>query len=163
MNMTTQSSCPSEFALERWRFGEIAASGEESSLLAHVEQCPTCRQRVAGLAGAPAPSASSDAVWSRAQASGVVDRASPEIRAARWRPLRWSLAGLAAAAVVTVSAFAWRHPGEDILLKGSAWHLGVIAKSRDGAVMRVDPGAPLAPGDRLRFEVTTSWPKASSW
>jgi len=154
--MTMQSICPSEFTLERWRFGELAASSEESSLLAHVDACPACRQRLAEMAAAPAPVASSDAVWERARAVAATERPSR-----RWRPLRWSLAGIAAVALIAASTAALRRSSDEVLLKGSAWRLGVIAKSRDGAIVRVDPGAPLSAGDQLRFEVTTSWPKAS--
>jgi hypothetical protein len=51
-------------------------------------------------------------------------------------------------------------PAPDILTKGSTAKLGVIARRRDGATMRVEPGAVLSPGDRLRFEVSTRWPRA---
>jgi len=156
--MSQAPSCPSELALERWRFGELAASDEESVLLAHVEQCPSCRQRVAELAAAPSPSASTEALWARAAAAGAVGRAS---RRGGWRPLRWSLVGVAALALVTVSTLALRHSGDQVLLKGSAWRLGVIAKTRDGSILHVDPGAPLSRGDQLRFQVATSWPKAN--
>jgi hypothetical protein len=70
----------------------------------------------------------------------------------------WQGAVLATAAL-SVLLLVSRRPAPDLLAKG-AWQLGVIARGHDGKVKRVDPGASLSPGDRLRFEVTTSWPKA---
>src|SRR5204862_8111689 len=40
------------------------------------------------------------------------------------------------------------------------FRLALIARTSEGSVQRVDPGAPLRPGDRLRFEVSTRWPRA---
>jgi hypothetical protein len=75
-------------------------------------------------------------------------------------PLSWvgtALLGVAFAATLVV---ALRRQNPDALIKGGAWQLGVIAKARDGSLRRLDPGAPLSPGDRLRFEVFTNWSKA---
>jgi hypothetical protein len=157
--MTNASSCPSEFTLERWRFGELAASPEEAPLIAHIEACPGCRQRHAELAAAELPSGSSEPIWSRALAAGKVDGLSPK---KLWRSpsQRWvapALAGVALAAAVFVAI---RRPEPDTLTKGGDWQIGVIAKTREGSLLRIDPGAPLVPGDRLRFEVFTNWPKA---
>jgi hypothetical protein len=160
MTNPSPSPCPSEFALERWRFGELAASSEEAALVAHVQGCASCRERQAELANAVAPTLDGEALWARAAELGVVGRPSRPSRQLLGS-LRWAVAGLASAALVTVVALAWPRATPEVLLKGSAWRLGVIAKSRDGSVYRVDPGAPLSPGDRLRFEITTDWPKAS--
>ncbi|HJX62683.1 MAG TPA: hypothetical protein VJ860_01880 [Polyangia bacterium] len=157
--MTNDTSCPSEFALERWRFGELAASPEEAPLVAHVDGCPACRRRQAELAEADGPPPDSDAIWSRALASGCLGRQSPR---SRWMThgLRWvatATLGIAFAATLVV---ALRRQNPDAITKGGAWQLGIIAKTRDGSIRRLDPGAPLSPGDRLRFEVFTNRPRA---
>ena len=157
--MTNRSSCPSEFALERWRFGELAATPEEAALIAHIQACLMCRRRHAELAEAALPPFDSEAIWSRALAGGLVGSASPR---ARWRlpALRWVGTALVGAALASVLVVVLRHPVPDTLTKGGAWQLGVIAKTRDGSLMRLDPWAPLSPGDSLRFEVFTTWTKA---
>ena len=68
-----------------------------------------------------------------------------------------------AAGVTAAAVFAWLAPRRvpDTLTKGSAAQLRVIAKRRNGPVMRIEPGARLSPGDRLRFEVFTRLPEAS--
>lgn len=156
--MTNGSPCPSEFALERWRFGELAATSEEAPLIAHIEACPACRRRHAELAEAEPPPFDSEAIWARALARGAVG---PTPRTG-WNltTLRWLGPALASAALATMLVVVLRRPVPDTLAKGRAWQLGVIAKTRDGSPRRLDPGAPLAPGDRLRFEVLTNWPKA---
>jgi hypothetical protein len=148
--MTKPSSCPSEFALERWRFGELAASEEERQLVTHVASCPTCRARQAELAASEQPRLDTEQIWVRS--SG------PPVRKPWWSARRWQGAVLAAAAVALL-IFLPRPKTPDTLTKGAAWQLAVIAKARDGRVLRVDPGASLSPGDQLRFEVATSWPR----
>jgi hypothetical protein len=157
--MTNDTSCPSEFALERWRFGELAASPEEAPLVAHVDGCPDCRRRQAELAEADCPPPDSDAIWSRAVAGGFTGRQSPGLR---WttHPLRWVAAATLGVAFAATFVVAFRRHNPDALTKGGAWQLGVIAKARDGSLRRLDPGAPLSPGDRLRFEVFTNRPRA---
>jgi hypothetical protein len=151
--MKNLSPCPSEFALERWRFGELAASPDEARIVEHVAECSACRARQAELASQPQPPLDTEAIWSRA-----LGAKSPRPTSRRWRPRVWQGVALATAAL-SVSFLVARRPAPDVLAKGS-WQLGVIAKGRDGKVVRVDPGAALSPGDRLRFEVATSWPKA---
>lgn len=147
--MTKPSPCPSEFALERWRFGELVASADEARIVAHVADCSACRLRQAELVSTEQPALELQAIWTRATDGE---------RRRQWRPGVWRGAAVAAAALSAVLLF-WLRPQPDILTKGS-WQLGVIARSRDGIVTRVDPGASLLPGDRLRFEVMTDWPQA---
>jgi hypothetical protein len=45
----------------------------------------------------------------------------------------------------------WRVPSERS--KGGGWQLGVVVQHSNGHTERVSPGAALAPGDRLRFEI----------
>lgn len=155
--MTNGASCPSEFALERLRFGELAGHPEESLLLAHLEGCSECRQRQRALAETESPALDSAALWARSSA-GRGNK-----RQAWWRRgrLRWpviALAGATAAAAIVLLA---RKPSPDLLTKGSTSRLGVIVKRRDGSIARIEPGARLAPGDRLRFEVFTGLPQAN--
>lgn len=145
--MTQPSSCPSEFTLERWRFGELAGSEQERQLIAHVAGCPACHARQAELAATEQPRQDTGQSWARATG--------PAREKPRWRARLWQGTALATAAAALV-LFALRDKTPDVLAKGVAWHLGIIAKARDGRVTHVDPGAMLSPGDRLRFEVATS-------
>ena len=150
--MTKQASCPSEFALERWRFGELAACPEEAAIIAHIEACPACQRRHAELAQAALPPLDSATIWAAAWAGGT--SAGPSPRAGwRYAGFHWLGAALAGAALAAALTVVLRRSPPDTLSKGSAWQLGVIAKTRSGAVLRLEPGASVAPGDRLRFEV----------
>jgi hypothetical protein len=74
--------------------------------------------------------------------------------------LRWAGPAILGVAFAATLVFAFRRDDPDALTKGGDWQLGVIAKMRDGSIRRLDPGAPLSPGDRLRFEVFTNRPRA---
>ncbi len=150
--MDNRTPCPSEFTIERWRFGELAGQPEEAVLLAHLRQCPECGQRQAGLVHESTPPVLDvDEIWAKGRgASGKAGR----------RRLGWGLAGLAGAATALALVVLVRSPVPDTLTKGGDWRLGVVAKSKSGIVMRLDPGAPLGPGDQVRFEVFTTWPRA---
>lgn len=148
-------SCPSEFTIERWRFGELAGLPEEAALLAHLKECPACSQRQAGLARESTPAALDvDAIWAKGRG------ASAKVSGSGRRGLGWGLAALAGASAALALVLLIRPPAPDTLTKGGAWRLGIVAKTKGGAVMRLDPGAPLSPGDRVRFEVFTTWPRA---
>jgi hypothetical protein len=149
-SLPTPSSCPSEFALERWRFGELAASVQEAELVAHVAACSKCHVRQSELAQTKQPGLETETIWSTANGRRP--------RKPSWRPRAWQGVALATSAVAALLVI-YRRPAPDTLAKG-AWELGIIAQSHDGKVMRIDPGAALSPGDRLRFEVATSWGKA---
>ena len=151
--MTKPSLCPSEFALERLRFGELAASAEETQILTHVADCKACRARQAELTTQVQPPLATDTIWAKATAQ------EPARRTSRWRSLVWPSAALTTAALSAFLVVSRSHE-PDIVTKG-AWQLGVIAKGRDGHITHLVPGAALSPGDRLRFEVTTGWAKAS--
>ena len=145
--------CPSEFALERWRFGELAASPEEAAIVAHVANCPGCRVRQAELAKVAQPPLATDTIWAKATAQ------KPRLPTSRWRSLVWPSAALTTAALSAFLVVSRSHE-PDIVTKG-AWQLGVIAKGRDGHITHLDPGGALSPGDRLRFDVATGWPNAT--
>lgn len=165
--MTTPSPCPSEFALERWRFGELAASPDEPRIVAHLAGCKACRARHAELATSEQPALDTDPIWSEAVAARPIDRGTrgllgkpwQALASNRWRGRLWQATGLATAALSVCLLVSGRRSLPDTITKG-AWQLAVIAKGHDGRVIRLDPGAAVVPGDRLRFEVATSWPKA---
>lgn len=153
--MENRTSCPSEFTIERWRFGELAGLPEEAALLAHLQECPACSQRQSELARESTPPALDvDAIWAKGR--GTPAKASGSGR----RSLGWGLAALAGASAAVALLLLVRPPTPDTLTKGAAWRLGIVAKSKGGAIMRLDPGAPLSPGDRVRFEVFTTWARA---
>jgi hypothetical protein len=157
--MTRLSFCPSEFTLERWRFGELAATPEEAPLIAHVEACPACRRRQAELAKAEAPPFDTETIWMRAMTGGAVQPSSLKARGGG-RTFRWLGAAFAGTALATVLGVVLYRPAPDILTKGADWQLGVIARTGECSPRRLEPEAPVSPGDHLRFEVFTTWPKA---
>ena len=141
--MTAQSiPCPSEFLLERLRHGEVERTPAQAG---HLASCESCRARLGELEAPPPP----------------LDLRNVR-EAAQARPLGWLFQwrwlpalGVAALAVV----FVIKRP--DTRIKGSSpFTLSLIARTPDGSVQRVDPGARLRAGDQLRFEVTTTWPRA---
>jgi hypothetical protein len=137
-----QGDCPSEFALERLRFGELAASPQEATLLAHIDRCGGCRRLLAELASSPLPPAP------------AVPRAP---RRVPWWGATLSVAGLAAAFALVVT----RRPPVEIQTKGADWQWTVIAReAKSGVTRAVQPGEALAAGDRLRFQVLTRRPRA---
>jgi hypothetical protein len=149
-------SCPSEFTLERWRFGELAGLPEEAQLVEHLKECPACSQKQAELAReSTPPSLNVDAIWANGRGED-----SGKVWGSGRRHLGWGAGALAGASMALALVFLIRPSSPDILSKGGAWHLGIVAKSKSGTIMRLDPGAPLSPGDRLRFEVFTSLPRA---
>lgn len=148
-------ACPSEFRLERHRLGESAGTTEARLVAAHVARCPSCTDRLVDL-GLPPPEFPLDAIWEAVRGGGVGKRP------ARRRP-RTQAAAVAAFAVVALVALAIvrgpSRPSAD-LSKGGAWSLTVIAKLRGGdEVAPVLSGVRLVEGDRLRFEVSTAWPR----
>jgi hypothetical protein len=137
-------SCPSDFTLQRLRANELPRTGA-----GHLDQCPSCQRRLA-LMAAPPPPLDLPAVLRAASA------ARPS-----WRPgfvRRWLLAAAAGAAVAAILVVLPGRPANQT--KGTAFTLSVIARTGDGSIRRIEPGARLRPGDQLRFEVSTLWPRA---
>jgi hypothetical protein len=144
--------CPSDFGLDRLRLGELAGSGDEAETLAHLRQCLDCSRRLRELGEPPTPM-DLEAVWRRVR-RGIVRQALGWLLepAPRW----FLLAG----GVAAVLALTWRSPAPpDIVIKGGPWRLGVIARTDAGRTFAATPGSPLSAGDRLRFEVSTTWPR----
>jgi hypothetical protein len=135
MNPDPLARCPSELTLERLRQGELPGL-ESARLEPHVRDCLACRRLLEELQ-APPP---------------ALAAAPPRRRFSL--PMAAGLGALAAAGLML-----WLRPARDTITKGAPWNLTVVARGRDGRVTRLDPGAPLSPGDRLRFEVFTSWPE----
>jgi hypothetical protein len=144
--MTAQSiPCPSEFLLERLRHGEVERTPAQAG---HLASCDSCRARLGELDAPPPP------LDLRNVREAAQDRPLLPGWLFQWRWL--PLVGVSAALVLV---FALRRP--DTLIKGGApFTLSIIARTPDGTVQRVDPGARLRGGDQLRFEVATTWPRA---
>jgi len=148
--MMKEPACPSEFALERLRFGELAGRPEETSLNVHLAACPECRHKRDRLAQAESPSVDTAAIWAR----GTARRGdSSQTSRSWWRP-HWAIASFLGAGAVAAIVLLISHPAADI-------KLGVIAKRLDGTTMRIESGARLSPGDRLRFDVYTRQPRTN--
>jgi hypothetical protein len=134
--------CPSELLLERLRLGEVAGTSAQAE---HLESCPSCQARLAELTAPPPPI--------------DLGKVSRDARR-RWPSLPGWLSGRqwipVMAAGVTALALTLAPPQPDIVIKGPPFTLSLIARTPDGAVRRVDAGARLRAGDRLRFEVFTT-------
>jgi hypothetical protein len=142
--------CPSDFTLERLRQGELEKASPAGG---HLGGCPSCQARLRAM-DAPPLSLDLAAVW----------RAAGSARPRPWSALRWlrswwALGGAAVSAAAVLLVVSQVRP-PDIQRKGSPFTLALVARTPDGSVRRIDPGAPLRAGDRLRFEVSTTWSEA---
>lgn len=138
-------SCPSDFTLERLRQRELVGPAADAAS-GHVGGCVSCGGRLEALA-APPPALDLEAIWRRAEASPWRGRLANLLR------FRFVAVTLAA----TTAALALWLGGPTTISKGPPWTLALIARSGDGSVARIAPGAALHRGDRLRFEVSTTW------
>jgi len=143
VGQTVGEPCPSELALERLRAGELVPTAAQRT---HLEGCASCELRLARMA-APPPALDLEAIRRRA---GVARRGPGWLS-------RWLVLPVAAAAVAGALLLA---PGPDLQTKGTGFTLGIIARTPDGSVRRLEPGTRLRGGDQLRFELTTAWPTA---
>jgi hypothetical protein len=133
--------CLSDFALDRLRTGELTRPEDAQSTSAHLQTCGRCQGRLQEMDTVVAPG---------------FDFHDLGVPALPRRSRRWLLRGLwlaPIAAALVVAAVAPRQQ-TDVRSKGGAWQLGVFAQYPSGRVEPVSPGAALAPGDRLRFEVS---------
>lgn len=135
-------ACLSALALDRWMAGELDGS-EAARVGAHVDVCARCAAAAGSLRearAAPLPPL----------------RAAPPARTRRWRGAAALAAGLAAAAGVAL-VLVLGPAGSGERAKGSPVGLGMWVRHGD-SVRRAGPGEVVAPGDDVRFSVTTRRP-----
>ncbi|MFT3916642.1 MAG: DUF4384 domain-containing protein [Anaeromyxobacteraceae bacterium] len=140
------TACHSALHLDRWLAGALPAP-EAAALAAHVEGCARCGDAVAELRAAradPLPPL-------RAPAAVAGPAPAPPRRRGALVPA--AAAALAAAAAVLLVV----GPGPVERTKGGAVALGMWVQ-HGGEVRRAGPGEAVAPGDAVRFSVTTPWP-----
>lgn len=159
MTVATRVDCPSELALDRLVVGELV---HDHAILAHVEHCSVCTDRVADRERCVSAFAGEVPVTTLVAAT---DR---KLRAARRRKLLTS-AAVGALAVICV-ALVWRPSDRDaaheitaedqgdIVRRKGGLSMKVMAKRADGSVSYVVSPATLAPGDAIQFAVTTDRP-----
>ena len=164
MNQPTHGeTCPSEFGLERWLTGELDGSDAAQSTALHVGACVACATRVATLSAPPPRSFSLDAVWQAArgpaaEAPGPTSRPGVRARVTWGRRMTFALTATAAVVAAIILLVRPSPPPPLDLVKGGPWGLAVVVKPQGRAeVTRILSGAHLSPGDRLRFEVSTTW------
>jgi hypothetical protein len=137
-------ACLSALALDRWAAGELGPERSEE-VRAHVAGCARCATAAESLRPArdaePLPPLRATAAPPAARIRGVV-------------AVTAGLAGLAAAAGIAVAVRTDVLPGRT---KGP--DVGIAAWVLHGdAVRRAGPGEVVAPGDALRFAITTPTP-----
>lgn len=153
--------CPSEFTLERLRVRELDGSHAGNALAAHVALCASCASRLSELS-MPPPAFPLDQVWHAAR--GGPRSPATYTRLRHWRQILGRRLALpfVGATMMTAAAVALFWPSAIVtqdLAKGGPWGFTVLVKRQDQQqVVRMASGAHLSPGDRLRFEVSTSWP-----
>lgn len=139
-------SCPSDFTLARFHQRELAGAAAQAASQ-HVGGCTSCGDRLGELA-APPPPVDLDGIWRRGQAAPW--------RARLASPFRLG-AGLIVAGTAAAAVALWPGRPDPTITKGPPWTLSLIARSSDGSVARIAPATRLRQGDRLRFEVSTTW------
>ena len=139
------ANCLSDFLLDQWRLGTFEIAEDKARASTHLGNCAQCRARLGEIEAVVLPSL---------DFSGVSPASVPHLVASptRWRWRTVWLAPVVAAAAAGVLLMPWHHSEERS--KGGGWQLGVVAQSSSGKVSAVSQGAVLAPGDRLRFEVS---------
>lgn len=136
-------ACLSALRLDRWMAGELGPA-EAEEVRAHVAGCARCTSAVGSLAGAR----------DGARLPPLRTVAAPARHAARLRAIAALAGGLAAAAGLLL--FLRPDPtGERT--KGAGIGLAMYVLHGD-AVRRTGPGEVVAPGDAVRFSVTTPEP-----
>jgi anti-sigma factor RsiW len=137
-----QRSCLSDYAIDRWRCGELAGPSADA-VRAHLDGCCDCRTRADRMGQVVAPVMELD--------SWLVPPASPSTVSGWGRRRLAAVGSLLAVAAFAIVALVSPRDGERT--KGQPWWLGVIARHPDGVLERVGPHGRLSPGDHLRFEV----------
>src|SRR4051812_33875421 len=145
------ADCPSDYALDRLRFGELAGE-RETVARGHLAGCARCSARLAAMeAVVPSP-----LVFPAEAAALAVARERATAERAPWtrrlRGIFWGGGGLvlAAAAAIVLRVT----PDDGIRSKGRV-DLAVAVSRAGEAVKWADPGERLRPRDRLRFQVSS--------
>jgi hypothetical protein len=144
-------ACTSALRLERWIHGELS-SHDADALRAHVAGCRRCGEalealRASSLQELPALRAPT------APAPRAPDVRRPP-RLLRRGPLAAAGLGAALAAGLLLIVRSAPAPGPGTVLKGSGVGL-VMYVQHGGSVRRAEPGEAVAPGDAIRFAVTS--------
>src|SRR5262249_27399876 len=148
---TRPETCLSDLVLDRLIVGELAGSDAESRAREHLALCDACRSRKAAL----------DARRAGFEDEIFVSAVALKTERAAKRSLYSSVAPVGAigaisaiaAAVLTVVLVKTEDRGA-IRTKG-ALDLSVVARHLDGRTEQIFSGAPLSPGEAIRFEVST--------
>ena len=134
--------CLSDLQLDRWRVGELAPSRSAQD---HLDSCDGCRTRVGALEGQALPQ------LPQFEPQGVPSLARIHV----WRRRALVAAGaLAAAAAVAVLP----KRGPDLFRSKGGSALTLVVRRASGQSEVVLPHASLAPGDAVRFELTSATP-----
>jgi hypothetical protein len=150
--------------IPRHRLEELAGASVPAELSAHLEGCPRCAARLAGIEEARAQylaQAPAQELARRAMARFPVSASLGE-RLGRWFSPRSAGLGLGLAAAAAL-AFIWLRPGAEdsppsaIRLKGGP-SLRVFVK-RGQATVELTDGAEVASGDQLAFAYTLPEPR----
>jgi hypothetical protein len=144
----TWPACLSALHLDRWMTGELNQSQSES-VRVHLAGCERCR-RTAEEMRSDRDATELPRLRLLSVASHVADEGKRPSRAWRVRAAA-AATGLAAAAALLMIL---RPGGPDERIKGPGFALAMYVQ-HGGEVRRVGPGEAIAPGDAVRFAVTT--------
>jgi anti-sigma factor RsiW len=133
-------ACISALRLDRWMAGELGPA-EAEEVRAHVAGCARCTSAVKSLAAAR----------DEVRLPPLLTLPAPARRAVRLRAIAVLAGGLAAAAGLLL---VFRPGAPTDRTKGAGVGLGMYALHGD-AVRQIGPGEVVAPGDAVRFSVTT--------
>ncbi|WP_050725505.1 hypothetical protein [Vulgatibacter incomptus] len=156
-----REDCLSDLVLDRHLAGELAGTTDAWRVAAHLRSCSRCDGRRAEL------SSLARSVSEESLPAELLCRADRETKASRpwgdrlreWLGLRAGgrivlAVGAAVAAISLVVILPSKEPTEGLRSKGGG-ALALIVRSSAGRVDRVLPGDELAPGDAIRFEVSS--------
>ena len=137
------NACLSALRLDRWMMGELAAADSEN-VGTHVSTCAACSAAVAGMRG----------VREEVRALPLPEALGRPVRRRRLPAPAVAGVGLALAASLFL---ALRTPPATERVKGSGLGLTMYVQ-HGGEVRRAEPGEHVAPGDAVRFAVSTPTP-----
>jgi hypothetical protein len=137
------NACLSALRLDRWMMGELAAADSEN-VGTHVAACATCSAAVAGMRGV------------REEVRALPLPAALERPVRRRRIPAAALAGMGLALAASLF-LVLRPPPVTERAKGAGLGLTMYVQ-HGGEVRRAEPGEYVAPGDAVRFAVSTPTP-----